>query len=225
VGKKYFSSPVVHNPQNSGAGHPWVVTVWVERSVGEQWASDRPLVKRAVSLFVQLIIRTFQLVFSTETMFFSHNKSVFFTGLSAQPNDSNKRHGILDKSLRLPTKNQPGAVPRRCFLVSVVVFLPVSVPSVSVWTVSPSATGLADHGPTRAPSPSPALALKLHWVRFRYWILAPMVRLPVNPGSDALFFISFHFQLPPMLPYANTKVFYHMCTCVRIFKAFSKGFS
>jgi hypothetical protein len=44
---------------------------------------------KMLTLFTRLIIRLFQLVFSAETVFFSHNKlinSIFLAGLSAQPN-------------------------------------------------------------------------------------------------------------------------------------------
>jgi hypothetical protein len=46
--------------------------------------------------FIRLIIRTFQLVFSAETVFFFHNKSANNVFQSAQPNSPNGRDVVRD---------------------------------------------------------------------------------------------------------------------------------
>jgi hypothetical protein len=44
--------------------------------LGDRVTSYNVLLQRTMALFIRLIIRLFQLIFSVGTMFFSHNKSV-----------------------------------------------------------------------------------------------------------------------------------------------------
>jgi hypothetical protein len=75
-------------PVSHEVGFTWAAFhIWARRlGVGELRCTATVGSK---ALFIRLIICTFQLVFSVETIFFSHNKlanSVFSVGLSAQLN-------------------------------------------------------------------------------------------------------------------------------------------